>query len=289
MQISGLTTSTRFTLPAATMSRATLMPKVADEHATFMSNAKPFVPSASCTSTETAGYARCRFEHATMTAPMSAGARLACARRLASGGERHLALDRVLLVRALGDARREDRGIEDPRAIHRVPAADAGRVDDELGARALERLHLAARDARGVLLVLRVDVGVERRDQLVVRDGVGRGEESGSGDGDGGHGQSSATRRCTQGAARWQPEGARRLVSVRQMCAKGGVISISTASGWQAEHEKRRALRTPVGAQRRLFLGEAHRGAMRGTGGPRMSERRSTERRPASSLPSTSS
>ena len=79
MQISGLITSTRFTLPAVTMSRATLMPNVADEQATFMSNAKPFVPSASCTSTETAGYARWRLEQATMTALISSGFTFACA------------------------------------------------------------------------------------------------------------------------------------------------------------------------------------------------------------------
>jgi hypothetical protein len=40
------------------MSRATAMPNVADEHATFMSNAVPEAPSACCTSTAIAGYAR---------------------------------------------------------------------------------------------------------------------------------------------------------------------------------------------------------------------------------------
>ncbi len=54
-QISGLTISTALAEPLAMKSAAVLMPKVADEQATFMSNAKPSMPSAFCTSTAIAG------------------------------------------------------------------------------------------------------------------------------------------------------------------------------------------------------------------------------------------
>jgi len=54
-QISGLTISTALTDPEATKSAAVLMPKVAEEQATFMSKAKPSIPSACCTSMAMAG------------------------------------------------------------------------------------------------------------------------------------------------------------------------------------------------------------------------------------------
>jgi hypothetical protein len=54
-QISGLTISTALALPVAMKSAAVLMPKVADEQATFMSNAKPSMPRACCTSMAMAG------------------------------------------------------------------------------------------------------------------------------------------------------------------------------------------------------------------------------------------
>jgi len=54
-QISGLITSTARAEPVSTALRAMSMPKVAEEQATFMSKAKPPMPSAACTSTLTAG------------------------------------------------------------------------------------------------------------------------------------------------------------------------------------------------------------------------------------------
>ncbi len=54
-QISGFTISTALTEPEATKSAAVLMPKVAELHATFMSKAKPSIPSACCTSMAMAG------------------------------------------------------------------------------------------------------------------------------------------------------------------------------------------------------------------------------------------
>ena len=54
-QISGLTISTALTEPEAMKSAAVLMPKVAEEQATFMSKAKPSMPSACCTSMAIAG------------------------------------------------------------------------------------------------------------------------------------------------------------------------------------------------------------------------------------------
>ena len=54
-QISGLTISTALALPVAMKSAAVLIPKVADEQATFMSKAKPSMPSACCTSMAMAG------------------------------------------------------------------------------------------------------------------------------------------------------------------------------------------------------------------------------------------
>ena len=54
------------------------MPKVAEEQATFMSKAKPSMPSADCTSMLIAGYGRCRLEQATITASTSAVLRPAC-------------------------------------------------------------------------------------------------------------------------------------------------------------------------------------------------------------------
>ena len=54
-QTSGLTISTALTEPPAMKSAAVLMPKVAELHATFMSKAKPSMPSAACTSIAIAG------------------------------------------------------------------------------------------------------------------------------------------------------------------------------------------------------------------------------------------
>ena len=54
-QISGLTIRTARAEPLVTKSAAVLIPKVADEHATFMSKAKPPTPSAFCTSMAMAG------------------------------------------------------------------------------------------------------------------------------------------------------------------------------------------------------------------------------------------
>ena len=54
-QISGLTISTAFVEPEVTKSAAVLMPKVAEEQATFMSKAKPSMPRACCTSMAMAG------------------------------------------------------------------------------------------------------------------------------------------------------------------------------------------------------------------------------------------
>ena len=54
-QISGLTISTALTEPEAMKSAAVLMPKVAEEQATFMSKAKPSMPRACCTSMAMAG------------------------------------------------------------------------------------------------------------------------------------------------------------------------------------------------------------------------------------------
>ena len=54
-QISGLIISTAPTEPEAMKSAAVLMPKVAEEQATFMSKAKPSMPRACCTSTARAG------------------------------------------------------------------------------------------------------------------------------------------------------------------------------------------------------------------------------------------
>ena len=54
-QISGLTISTALTEPEAMKSAAVLMPKVAELQATFMSKAKPSMPSACCTSMAMAG------------------------------------------------------------------------------------------------------------------------------------------------------------------------------------------------------------------------------------------
>ena len=54
-QISGLTISTALAEPEVTKSEAVLIPNVAEEQATFMSNAKPSMPNACCTSMAMAG------------------------------------------------------------------------------------------------------------------------------------------------------------------------------------------------------------------------------------------
>ena len=54
-QISGFTISTDLACPARTKSAAVCIPNVAEEHATFMSKAKPSMPSACCTSIAIAG------------------------------------------------------------------------------------------------------------------------------------------------------------------------------------------------------------------------------------------
>ncbi|MNC51956.1 hypothetical protein D3C75_1012740 [compost metagenome] len=77
---SGLTISTARAWPRATLLAAVWMPKVADEQATFMSKAKPWIPSACCTSMAIAGYGRCRLEQATITPSTSAAVRPARSR-----------------------------------------------------------------------------------------------------------------------------------------------------------------------------------------------------------------
>ncbi|MNI83061.1 hypothetical protein D3C73_1398350 [compost metagenome] len=75
VQISGLTTNNARAWPSCTLLAAVWMPKVAEEQATFMSKAKPWMPSACCTSMAMAGYGRCRLEQATITPSTSAGVR----------------------------------------------------------------------------------------------------------------------------------------------------------------------------------------------------------------------
>ena len=77
--ISGLATSTHEAEPLRSASTAAWIEKVADEHATFMSYAQPPAPSSFWISIATAGYARCRFEHPTITASTSAPVRPAWA------------------------------------------------------------------------------------------------------------------------------------------------------------------------------------------------------------------
>ena len=85
-----------------------------------------------------------------MTQSMSAGLRPGAVERFFRGGHRHFGEDRDLLVRPLGDARAHDVGVEDVILLDDEAAFDAGGLEDEFGARFLQRLGFAGGDGGGV-------------------------------------------------------------------------------------------------------------------------------------------
>ena len=163
---------------------AMLMPKVAEEQATFMSKAKPSMPSASCTSTADgrvgALQVRAGDDHRVDVGGRAAGLRQRLARRVHG----HLALQRGLVVGALGDVRAHARGIEHAALVDHEAAPDARGLLDEASLDSCIGATLAGGDGRGVLGVPVSGVGVERRHQLAVGDRLGRGEETRSADHD---------------------------------------------------------------------------------------------------------
>ncbi|MPL84461.1 hypothetical protein SDC9_30426 [bioreactor metagenome] len=104
-----------------------------------------------------------------------------------AGLERDLGHDPGFVVAALTQLRIHPRGIENAALVHHMAALDTRGLVDELGRGMVLRHQRARRDLGRVLGVVTVGIGVEGGDQLVVGDGLRRGEDPGSGDRRGEH------------------------------------------------------------------------------------------------------
>ena len=102
--------------------------------------------------------------------------------RGAGGVEADLGHERQRIVVALGQGGIHPRGVEHAGLVDHVALFDARRRQDELRRGMRLGLDGAFGDGIGMLGVEEVRMGVERRDQFVVGDGLGRCEDAGAGD-----------------------------------------------------------------------------------------------------------
>jgi len=123
------------------------------------------------------------FDAAQSTASTSAASRPARA-SASRAGHAHLSGYREFVIRPLAPARGHDRRVEQRCLGDHMARFDAAGLLDEFDRTGLQSLDGATCNRRRMLRIEALDIGVEGKNQLCVRDALGRGvETSGGNDG----------------------------------------------------------------------------------------------------------
>ncbi len=106
------------------------------------------------------------------------GFALSGSHRVTCGGDGHLGQDGQFLVRPLGNARAHDVGIEHALLVHDVAALDAGRLDDEVDRKFLQRRDRARGNRGLVRCVVAAHEFIKGGDEFLIGNRLRRRKES---------------------------------------------------------------------------------------------------------------